>query len=80
MLSQWGFNHFKIPKKISKNIISFVGMSYGSRAKYKIFRKNNLNINVGARGWPKGRANNEKMLEIFQNSLINLNLQKVQIN
>ena len=35
ILSQWGFNHFiEFPKKISsKNIISFIGMSYGSRTK-----------------------------------------------
>lgn len=80
LLSQWGFNHFiKFPKKIViKNMISFVGMSYGTRArdiKY-LEKKNNLNIHCWGNGWPKGRVNYKKMLEIFQNSLINLNFTK----
>tara|TARA_A100001015_G_C15017152_1_gene726105 strand:+ start:1358 stop:2425 length:1068 start_codon:yes stop_codon:yes gene_type:complete len=80
LLSQWGFNHFiEFPRKVfSKNMISFVGMSYGSRAKNIKYleKKNNLSIQCWGNGWPKGRVDNKTMLEIFQNSLINLNFTK----
>ncbi len=59
-------------------MISFVGMSYGSRAKNIKYleKKNNLSIQCWGNGWPKGRVDNKTMLEIFQNSLINLNFTK----
>ncbi len=80
ILSQWGYNHFnQSPKKNpQKNNISFVGMSYGSRFKNIKYleKKNNLKIDCWGSGWPKGRVEEQKMFNIFKNSLININFTK----
>ena len=75
--TQWAANHFQyrsldLPLK---HDLSFVGRVYGQRQQI-VDRLRRAGIEVYARGygWPQGRATQEEMIEIFNQSRINLNL------
>lgn len=77
ILSQWGANTslFK-PSNIKKDIdVSFVG-SINPWRKYLIeFLKNKgIPVVCYGTGWPNGRLDDQKMVEIFNRSKINLNI------
>ncbi len=79
IFSQWACNHHYYKpienKKINK--ISFVGMYYGTRGKDINYLKKNLgNISCWGYGWPSGKIEDEKKIEIYSQSLINLNFSK----
>jgi len=77
--SQWACNHFAY-KSIKKDIkfgVTFVGMLYGSRGKdiEYLNDKNNL-IQCWGQNWQNGKLSLEKKIEVYSNSLINLNFSK----
>lgn len=60
--------------KIGNYEITFVGKNYGNRGEYLEFLKNRNLPAVGfGNGWSRGFVSQEKMLEIFSYSKINLN-------
>lgn len=76
--TQWGCNHFdykKIPGSGKLFDVSFVGQPHGNRKKV-IFRLEEQNIRVEAfgNGWENGRVSQERMVEIFNQTKVNLNL------
>ena len=77
--TQWAANQYLYkPQDPAKNTegfnITFVGKNYGNRGEYIDYLKNlNLPAVGFGGGWPSGRVSQEKMLEIFSFSKINLN-------
>lgn len=77
--TQWACNHF-LYSQISENHnykydVSFVGQSHGNRKKIiEFLNKAGIKTDCFGAGWPNGRVSQEKMIEIFNNSKINLNL------
>ena len=54
--------------------VTFVGQAYGPRVKMvKALRKAGIAIECFGTGWPNGRVSQERMIEIFSQSKINLN-------
>jgi spore maturation protein CgeB len=74
--TQWGANpaiyrRLDLPLKYD---VSFVGRVYRRRpALIDSLRASGLNVVVRGTGWPEGRASPEEMIEIFNQSRINLN-------
>ncbi len=77
--SQWACNHFlykplKLPKIYD---VSFVGQPHSNRKKIiEKMKKAGVKIECWGRGWPNGKVPQEKMIRIFSQSKINLNLTK----
>ncbi len=79
--TQWAANTFLYQpagksenRKIGSYNITFVGKNYGNRGKYIDYLRNHrLPAESYGNGWPAGRASQQKMLEIFSYSKINLN-------
>jgi len=78
--STWAVNtnlYHPMPSK-EKYGVTFVGSSHGNRLKMANFlRKNGIAVDCWGQGWPNGRATQDKMIEIFANSKINLNFAEV---
>lgn len=75
--TQWGCNHLMYKPVPSANSygVTFVGQSHGSRKKMiEDIAGQGVTVDCYGGGWPNGRVSQEKMLEIFSNSKINLNL------
>jgi spore maturation protein CgeB len=54
--------------------VSFVGRSYGRRLEaVERLRRAGINVLARGEGWPEGRATQEEMIRIFNQSRINLN-------
>lgn len=74
--SQWGCNHhlyqkLDLPLKYD---VSFVGLPHGERpAVIQALRDAGINVECFGLGWPGGRVTQERMIEIFNQSRINLN-------
>lgn len=74
---QFACNHFlykplNLPKIYD---VAFVGQPHGNRKKIiEKTKKAGLKIECFGRGWPKGKVSQEKMIRIFSQSRINLNL------
>lgn len=75
--TQWGANTFlykPITELANEYDITFVGKNYGNRGEYiKFLKAKNLPAEGYGGGWPLGRVDHQKMLEIFSLSKINLN-------
>ncbi|MFH1308705.1 MAG: glycosyltransferase [Patescibacteria group bacterium] len=74
--TQWACNHFLYePNNDKKKYdITFVGQVHGNREKIiKKIRKRNVDVECWGNGWNNGRVSQEKMIEIFCRSKINLN-------
>lgn len=57
-----------------KRGVTFVGRPHGNRREMVDFlSRKNIAVDCWGQGWPNGRASQEKMVEIFANSRINLN-------
>ncbi len=75
--TQWAANHFqyrrlKLPLKYE---VSFVGRVYGTRPELiQRLRRSGIKVHTRGLGWTEGRATQEEMIEIFNQSRINLNL------
>jgi len=88
--TQWAANHHAYkptgidPEKIGRREegdfdydVSFVGQPHGDRGEVvKKIRLTGVKVDCYGGGWPNGRVSQEKMLEIFSRSKINLNLTK----
>lgn len=62
----------------SKYDVTFVGRRYGSRGDFVEFLESNgLRVSCWGKGWPQGRASQDKMIEVFSQSKINLNFTDV---
>ena len=77
ILSQWACNtcDYK-PLNFQKDIdVSFVGQYKSGRAKIlKELSKLGISVETYGFGWPNGKVDHEKMLEIFSRSKISLNI------
>lgn len=77
--TQYACNHFlyrplNLPKIYD---ITFIGQPHGNRKKIiEKIKKAGVNVNCWGKGWPKGRISQEKMINIFSQSKINLNFTK----
>ena len=79
--SQWGANQYLYRpigmsenRQVGKPDITFVGKKFGNRGKYIGYLKNHQLPAIGfGSGWPAGRVSQERMMEIFSFSKINLN-------
>ncbi len=81
--TQWACNHFLYKPK-NQNIVgkykydaSFVGQPHGKRRKIiKQIARRGVKVECFGAGWPSGKSSQERMIEIFNESRINLNLAK----
>ncbi|MBN1853840.1 MAG: glycosyltransferase [Pirellulales bacterium] len=75
--SQWACNHFQY-RKLDLPIlheVTFVGKPHGIRREIiQMLRRCGIHVRVWGHGWGNGRATQEQMIEIFNQSRINLNL------
>jgi spore maturation protein CgeB len=75
--SQWAANHF-LYKKLDLPLaheVTFVGKPHGIRRELiGTLREFGVPVKVWGQGWGEGRASQEAMIEIFNQSRINLNL------
>jgi spore maturation protein CgeB len=75
--SQWACNHFlyrrlDLPPKYDA---TFVGLPHGDRRYViELIRDAGIDIHVWGSGWPGGRISQERMIEVFNTSRVNLNL------
>ena len=79
IFSQWACNHhhYKPYKTNRINKISFIGMYYGSRGRDIDYLKKKLgDISCWGHGWESGKIDEKKKIEIYSQSLINLNFSK----
>jgi spore maturation protein CgeB len=83
--TQWAANT-RLYKPVSQNILSqynitFVGKNFGKREKYiKFLSHHGLAVKAFGSGWEAGRLGQEKMIECFSNSKINLNFSETYNN
>jgi len=77
--SQYACNHFSyhkldLPKKYD---VTFVGQPHSNRRLIvESLRERGFNVNAWGHGWETGRLTQEEMIEVFNQSRINLNLTK----
>ena len=75
--SQWGFNkalyrRLDMPMKYD---VTFVGQPHGDRRSVvDALRRSGINVEVWGNGWETGRIEQENMIQVFNQSRINLNL------
>jgi spore maturation protein CgeB len=75
--SQWACDHFQyrrmdLPKKYD---VTFVGQPHGDRrAVVRKLKRAGLDVRVWGGGWASGRVSQANMIQIFNQSRINLNL------
>ena len=75
--SQWACNHFQY-RKLDLPLahdVTFVGKPHGIRRDIiETLRDCGVRVRIWGHGWGEGRATQEQMIEIFNQSRINLNL------
>lgn len=76
--TQWAANHFlytpQTASQSSRYEVTFVGQNYGNRGTYiESLKQAGVPVEGFGSGWPAGRVNFERMLEIFSLSKISLN-------
>lgn len=77
LLSQWAANPFTYRKLDLPLVhdVTFVGQPHGQRrALVQALRDQGLDVKCWGRGWENGRVSQEQMVEIFNQSRVNLNL------
>lgn len=75
--SQWACNHFQYRKLDLPLVydVTFVGKPHGIRRDIiETLRGCGIHVRVWGHGWGEGRATQEQMIELFNQSRINLNL------
>ncbi len=75
--SQWACNHnsYRRLDLTPKYDVTFIGQPHGNRRQLiEMLREAGVDVHVWGRGWDSGRLSQEEMIEIFNNSRINLNL------
>lgn len=87
--TQWACNHFLYEPQINADAnvdsrrydydLSFVGQPHGDRQKIvSKMKHSDINVECFGSGWENGRVEQGKMIEIFSQSKINLNLSNAQ--
>lgn len=75
--SQWACNHF-LYRKLNlplKYDVTFVGQPHGNRRQViDAIRNVGIDVHVWGQGWEEGRLSQDKMIRVFNQSRINLNL------
>ena len=77
ILTQWGCNHFRynvldLPDACDT---SFVGQKYGNREEViDMIRDSGIEVHTRGQGWPMGRADQDEMIRIFNQTAVNLNI------
>ncbi|WP_414566578.1 MULTISPECIES: glycosyltransferase family protein [unclassified Anabaena] len=76
--SQWGCNHF-LYRKLDlplKYDVTFVGQPHSNRRQViEALVQSGIKVHVWGKGWNTGRLSQVQMIEVFNQSRINLNLQ-----
>lgn len=75
--SQWACNPFQYRKldEPLKYEVTFVGQPHGDRREViSVLQRAGINVQAWGNGWENGRATQQQMIEIFNQSRINLNL------
>lgn len=83
ILSQWGCNHRLYFKMDTSKIfdLSFIGLPHGDRRDViRSLRKSGLKVDIWGFGWEGGRISQYQMIKIFNQSLVNLNLNNASVN
>ncbi len=81
--TQWGENPFLYLKKELpvKYDVTFIGQVHSNRKKLvKNLEKQGVSIRCFGSGWPEGRVSQETMIDIFNQSKINLNFNNSSTN
>jgi spore maturation protein CgeB len=81
--SQWGCNHLLYQKLDLplKYDVSFVGQPHGNRRQIiRDLQKKGIKVHTFGAGWPSGRVSQEMMIQIFNQSRINLNLSNASVS
>jgi spore maturation protein CgeB len=82
ILSQWACNHF-LYKNFDLNPeydVSFVGQAYGNRRRIiDTVEKTGIRVLEKGQGWESGRINQKEMIDIFNQSKVNLNLSNASV-
>ena len=73
--TQWAANELVYkPQPGPEYGVTFVGQAHSNRKKLiNYLEKKGINVERWGEGWPNGRIKQDKMIEIFSNSKINLN-------
>jgi spore maturation protein CgeB len=81
--SQWGCNHL-LYRKLDLPLeydVSFVGQPHGNRREIiRQIQKSGIKVRTFGTGWRSGRASQEMMIRIFNQSRINLNLSNASVS
>jgi spore maturation protein CgeB len=84
LMTQWACNHLDyvmIPNTSKRYDVTFVGQAHGSRKFIMSYLGlNGIKVATFGRGWKNGRITQSKMIEIFNESKINLNLSNASWN
>lgn len=81
--TQWGVNPFLYVRKDMplKYDVTFVGQVHSNRKKIiKVLEKKGVKVECFGGGWPNGRVSQDEMINIFNQSKINLNLNNSSAN
>lgn len=80
--SQWGCNHL-LYRKLDLPLqydVTFVGQPHGNRRKMvDELKKNGIDVHCFGFGWEGGRASQEEMIRIFNQSRININFSNASV-
>lgn len=78
LLTQWACNHFDYVRLLDakeRYEVTFVGQPHGNRKGIVAYiKRNSTNIEAFGKGWENGRVSQEQMIQLFNESKINLNL------
>jgi spore maturation protein CgeB len=81
--SQWGCNHL-LYRKLDLPLeydVSFVGQPHGNRREIiRTLQKAGIKVHTFGSGWRSGHVSQEKMIRIFNQSRVNLNLSNASVS
>ena len=80
--TQWGCNQFVYRKLDLPRMydVTFVGQPHGNRRQIiDMLLEHGVDVRVWGYGWPAGRVGQDRMIEIFNQSRINLNLPNASV-
>lgn len=81
--SQWACNHnsYRQLDLAPKYDVTFIGQPHGNRRPLiEMLKRAGIDVRVWGRGWDSGRLSQEEMIEIFNQSRINLNLSNSSVS
>ncbi len=81
--SQWACNPYLYRKTVQPLLydVSFVGQPHGNRRSViEYLRNRGISVHTFGVGWKNGRISQERMIEVFNQSRINLNLSNASVS